>query len=373
MAKISLIMPVYNGELYIQNSIQSILDQTYREFELIIINDGSTDGTEKVIKSFQDPRIFYQKQVNQGKSTARNQGLKLATGEYVIFHDADDVSLACRLAILHDQIVKHPNVDFVHSDLLLINSEGKPIGYWSTNNIHPTFYTRFFLKVGTPFNNGTMMIRRSVLKDEQQDPQLSVGEDTEFLERTLLNKHSVHIALPLYQYRRHMSNESQNIDIDEYIKHIRKMINRYSIAELIPECNWEQEKEEDCLSQAHAIIFLFLFRRGLADEALAHFNIAKKYASSSYLKLFLFSMVYLASDDPKRALDYLNKISNPNHIVYQYRGECYAKLKDWDQAYDCFINALTLHPHYLEPLEHLKALGSGINYHSIDPSYTIYR
>lgn len=90
--KISIIIPVYNGELYLSQCIDSILKQTYTNFEIIIINDGSTDSTNNIIHKYQktDPRIINFYEINQGVSAARNCGIELASGKYITFIDADD-------------------------------------------------------------------------------------------------------------------------------------------------------------------------------------------------------------------------------------------------------------------------------------------
>lgn len=88
---ISVIMPVYNAEKYVGASIQSVLDQRFSDFELIIINDGCTDQSAAVISSFEDQRIVYHEQPNQGQVIASNNGIKLARGRYIKFFDADDI------------------------------------------------------------------------------------------------------------------------------------------------------------------------------------------------------------------------------------------------------------------------------------------
>lgn len=98
MALISVIMSVYNGGNYISESIESILEQTYTNFELIIINDGSTDNTEKVIQKYQDKRIrYYKLPSNKGVGFASNYGLKKARGKYIAKADADDIYHPTRL------------------------------------------------------------------------------------------------------------------------------------------------------------------------------------------------------------------------------------------------------------------------------------
>jgi len=94
---VSVILPVYNCEKYVGEAIESVLNQTFKDFELIII-DGSTDRTEEVIKPYlADKRVKYQKQIGKGYAAAYNQGYKVAKGKYICFQDADDISLPTRL------------------------------------------------------------------------------------------------------------------------------------------------------------------------------------------------------------------------------------------------------------------------------------
>ena len=91
MNKVSIIIPCYNVEKYISACIDSIINQTYKNIEIICINDGSTDSTGDIIKSYSDDRIVYIEQKNSGVSKARNLGLSVANGEYITFVDGDDL------------------------------------------------------------------------------------------------------------------------------------------------------------------------------------------------------------------------------------------------------------------------------------------
>ena len=90
---LSVIMPVYNGEQYLNYSIQSVLNQTYKDYELILVDDGSTDHSLEICEKYQskDERIRVISQENKGISGARNAGIDIATGEYITFMDSDDV------------------------------------------------------------------------------------------------------------------------------------------------------------------------------------------------------------------------------------------------------------------------------------------
>lgn len=90
MAKVSLVVPIYNSSMYLNKCIDSLVNQTLKDIEIILINDGSTDESEKVIKEYKDKRIKYISKKNEGIGKTRNRGIKEATGEYIAFVDSDD-------------------------------------------------------------------------------------------------------------------------------------------------------------------------------------------------------------------------------------------------------------------------------------------
>jgi glycosyltransferase involved in cell wall biosynthesis len=122
--KVTVLMPAYNTEDYIAEAITSILAQTFTDFEFIIVNDGSTDNTEKIIRSFKDPRIVLIQQPNGGVSNALNTGLKNARGKYIARFDADDICLKDRLEVQYQFMVSNPDYVLVGSDADYIDVHG---------------------------------------------------------------------------------------------------------------------------------------------------------------------------------------------------------------------------------------------------------
>lgn len=109
MPKFSVVISVYNKEQYIAATLQSVLDQTFQDFEIVILNDGSTDASEKEILKFKDPRISYFSEKNQGAAAGRNYVINKAKGEYIALLDADDFWLVNYLEEQYKSIKKHPN------------------------------------------------------------------------------------------------------------------------------------------------------------------------------------------------------------------------------------------------------------------------
>jgi len=127
--KVSVIIPVFNGERFIGEAIQSVMDQTYPPLEIIVVDDGSSDKTADIVRYLSGARpILYRRQSNQGAAAARNAGVSLAQGEWIAFLDADDVWYPEKLAIQVEHFKTYPDVPFFYSDMDIIDDEGKDSG-----------------------------------------------------------------------------------------------------------------------------------------------------------------------------------------------------------------------------------------------------
>jgi len=113
---VSIIMPAYNAQDYIKQSIQSVVKQTYNNWELLIINDGSTDNTVSIVESFKDTRIVLFSQENSGVSRARNYGISKAKGDYIAFLDSDDLWKNNKLNVQVSYMKKHPDIVLSYTD-----------------------------------------------------------------------------------------------------------------------------------------------------------------------------------------------------------------------------------------------------------------
>lgn len=156
---VSVVLPVYNAENYVCDSIQSILDQCFADFELIIINDGSTDNSENKILQFTDNRIRYIKnEVNLKLISTLNLGLQLARGKYIARIDADDIALPERFAKQVEFLEANP-------DYGLLGSFAKEFGFSSNNIQYPTTDAaiRYAVIYHNPFVHSSVMIRSSIL------------------------------------------------------------------------------------------------------------------------------------------------------------------------------------------------------------------
>lgn len=188
---VSIIVSCYNAEKYVAETINSLLDQTYQNIEIIIVNDGSTDGSEEIIKSFTDTRIRYYKQSNKGQCAALNFGFHFATGRYVKFYDADDIleqeSIAAQVDSLQDS--NDEDVSFIEWRRFYNNQLPANIDHNHFHTIHRDCTPLEFLTCTgkTPMVQcGLWLIPRTIFnKSGLWDERLSLINDTEFFARLL--------------------------------------------------------------------------------------------------------------------------------------------------------------------------------------------
>lgn len=194
-------MSVYNGERYVFAAMRSILEQTFRDFELLVIDDGSTDNSRSIIESFHDPRIRLVSRENRGLTTSLNEGLELARGRYVARQDADDISLPHRLAREVALLDSQPDVGMVGTNYTIIDEQGAPIVTTSVFT-HPHDLAVAEI-VSNQYGHGSVMFRMSVLDEVGgYDPEVGHVEDYDLFVRIGRVAKLANIAEPLYLWRR---------------------------------------------------------------------------------------------------------------------------------------------------------------------------
>ncbi len=160
--RVTVLMPVYNGEKYLKESMDSILGQTFKDFEFLIINDGSTDNSQRIIESYTDPRIRLINQDNQGLSTTLNNGIDLSLGEFIARMDQDDISIKSRLYEQVKFMDSNLEVGVCGSYAVIINEVGLTIGSITHYLKHEEIKAQ--LLFGSPLAHPTVIFRRSILQ-----------------------------------------------------------------------------------------------------------------------------------------------------------------------------------------------------------------
>lgn len=187
MKLISIIVPVYNAEKTIKKCIDSILAQTYKAFELILINDGSKDNSLNILKEYEalDERVIVISQENSGVSVTRNKGINEAKGEYIVFVDSDDYIEESSLEILANETESNDKLDMVISGFCIIkDNNDKFINTISENktfdNLDFLLNERLFKFISTPWGK---IYKTKIIKDNniRFNEAISLGEDTIFV------------------------------------------------------------------------------------------------------------------------------------------------------------------------------------------------
>ena len=173
---VSVLMPVYNGEQYIAEAIESVLQQTFRSFELIIINDGSTDRTVDVIRKYSDPRIrLVEMGANSGVIATLNRGIDEATGEYIARLDADDAAFAERFEKQVDFFEKNPGFGLCGSSAVIIDKTGKELFRMVYHYQAAEIPSHLLFR--NVFIHSSIMVRAAILKTVRYDMAYYVAED----------------------------------------------------------------------------------------------------------------------------------------------------------------------------------------------------
>lgn len=164
MPIISVIIPTHNREDLVQEAINSVLAQTFQDFEIIVVDDGSSDNTRTALKHYiSKGLIHYQFQSNSGDSEARNTGIRLAKGKYIAFLDSDDLFLPQKLEKQLRHIENNPNHGMIHSGFSKFDDQGKDLGYRDTARLSGWVYPAILLEWESLIGISAVMIPREVL------------------------------------------------------------------------------------------------------------------------------------------------------------------------------------------------------------------
>lgn len=221
---VSVIVPVYNGELTIKETIKSVLNQSFQDFEIIVINDGSTDTTLDILSRFQDPRLKVFSYENAGLSASRNRGLSLAAGEFVSFIDADDLWTRDKLDAQVSALQSDPQYAVSYSWTQCIDSEGNPLDYGicttQIGNVFPELLQYFFLGSGS-----NALVRKQVFDNVGTfDETLTSAEDWDMFLRIAAQYKFLAVPHPQILYR--ISDHSMSRNVLRQEKESLKVLDR---------------------------------------------------------------------------------------------------------------------------------------------------
>jgi glycosyltransferase involved in cell wall biosynthesis len=265
MPKVSVILPCYNGSLWISDAVKSVLRQTLDDFELVIIDDGSTDNSESIISPFLgDGRVHYIYQENRGFSGAVNRGIKESKGDLIGFIGQDDIWLPNELEVHVKYFDEHKNVDLVHSNYCSIDSEGRII---KVRDIKiPNFSSRKKLIEYLFINNfigfETALVKKRCFDEVGFfDERMTGFSDHDMWLRIAGKFNMAYIDLPLVKKREHELQLSkarlESVLKDEFLM-VKKAIDLYPFLKRV-----ERKK----LASLYYALGIALLQKGNTEEA----------------------------------------------------------------------------------------------------------
>jgi len=294
--KISIVIPAYNAERYLAETLRSVFDQDHDDLEIIVVNDGSTDNTENIIHQFGD-RIQYIYQENSGVSAARNRGMAAATGEYLLFLDADDTLLPGSLSERVALISARPHIGILHSGWKLITHTDEHIDTVRPWTYAPRLDTMTWL-LWKPVFPGAMLFRREdLLGAGGFDETLHQAEDVDLILRMSVKR----VQAEWYRsvtvnYRQHTENATLNSLAQA--EGLMTVLDKFYASEgLSPSLRFSEVRIRR--STLMWIVWQ-LFITGHQHEILSYLQDSVPY-------------MFYPPDDPYLALDWLNRLSVHAH------------------------------------------------------------
>ncbi|MEN9519552.1 MAG: hypothetical protein RLZZ381_2140 [Cyanobacteriota bacterium] len=217
MPQISVIVPAYNAERTILETIQSVQQQTFQDFEIIVIDDGSQDQTVKLVQTIQDQRLQIFAYENGGVSVARNRGISHATGEFVAFLDADDLWTIDKLELQLTALKENPKAGVAYSwtCFMDVDEQGKPVSFLPSSkysfagNVYKNLLVSDFIHSGS----NTLIRRAAIESTGKFDPTLKSCEDWDYWLRLATRWHFAVVPKHQLLYRRTPESLSSKVEV----------------------------------------------------------------------------------------------------------------------------------------------------------------
>lgn len=267
MAEVSVIIPTYNYARYINQAIRSVLSQSFHDLEIIIVDDGSIDGTKDVVSTFKDSRITYIYQNNRGISSARNIGIGFSSGEYIGFLDADDLWMPEKLEIQLSLFKTKPSIGLIYTGYIVIDEAGTCIAIRIAQPIEGDLVSQLILGNIVSGSATTSLVRRACFDQVGLlDENLTSCEDWDMWLRIARISDFACIEQPLAKIRLHGDNltyDPARME-DGLFSVVEKF---YSDESLSTKLKLLKPK---AIAGAHRDSANFYFRRGQFRNAFAH-------------------------------------------------------------------------------------------------------
>jgi glycosyltransferase involved in cell wall biosynthesis len=304
MIKVSVIIPTYNYAKFISETIRSVLDQTFSDYEVIIVDDGSTDETKAVIKPYlKDARVKYVYQENKGLSSARNLGIRTSHGGYIALLDSDDLWMPEKLQKQVPLLESDHNVALVYCMAEHINQAGEAMPHSSWPHPENKSYEDLLYCNWVVGSGSSVLIRKSVFSEVGFfDETLTALEDLNMWIRILRHYRSAYVNEVLVKIRRH--SESMQSDIKKMEQNLLQHVQR-SI-EMFPEL---KKSEEQAIFHIYEGLMFLSYTYGKKKEIVKYYFKAGHYRPSFYYE----SIVRFMGQKIRHSMGKLSKGRSRSH------------------------------------------------------------
>jgi len=271
---ISICIPTYNRAEFLQRSISTILRQTYEKYEIIIIDDGSTDNTEDVIKSFNSPKIRYIRKEHSGIPRSRNRAIQEAKGEFILWVDSDDEVSAYLLERYVEEMNKYPDVDLFYCNLTTLDDITNEVGsrisqdWYNQENkaiLHQIIY-------GIAFYFGGSLMRKKIFEEIGDfNIEFKRGQDYEMFSRLLLARKYKLKSINQLGYIWHFHNSnisgkmSTNVDKHYERESIREIFAAMRIDEIFYQLDWENHFTQSLVQALDMLTYQFIYYNSIRN------------------------------------------------------------------------------------------------------------
>ena len=351
---ISIVTPAFNRAAYIGETIESVLQQSYQNWEMIIVDDGSTDGTAAVVQRYlsdQRIRLIKQisKQISKGPASSRNRGIESAKGEYISFLDADDLFLPHKLET--SLAAMDAETDLVYSAMILIDDQGKQLkefecgkSYAQNDFLAEMLFRNFVIPSAT-------MVRRHCALEEPFIEGMCGLEDYELFLRWAQRYRFKYLPEPLTQYRRHARSLSSTADAGILVeKQLVRSFGRERIREIV--WNTSYSSDEKQLLYGKILCKIDAFEEAVQVLSSLESPLALFYKGNGLLVL---EKLEEAKEVYQRAL----QMHAQNPAVYNNLGVIEVRQGYLEQGKSWFQAAMQLKPGYLDPQHNLELIQMG--------------
>lgn len=351
---VSVIIVVYNGEKYIEAAIKSVLNQTYKDIELVVADDGSTDNTKKIVEKYKN--IVYVYQENRGEGSARNLGIEASKGEYLAFLDADDLYAPDKIEKQLKILLEDNNIDVVYNDLKVVDENLNYLNILKSEGIYEKRQDLLANIIYRQVIQGPicMMIRRNCIKDIKWSEELVYTVDYEYVMKLAFKYNFKYLEEPLYIYRRHESNLSNkhNATVEEEMKIVKKL-GIDNIKSIVSKSTFNEDEKKMLLSKIYIKIHEYISSKAILEELLS-----KNENSIAYFYLgvcdYKLNNMKLAIKSYKKAIELDNKMAEAyNNLA------CCIYYDNKRLAQQNFEMALKIRSEYIDAKNNLELLKRG--------------